>query len=233
MTSGARSPLRRLWRKFLHYRFRHRRRADEDKTTPVVERVLGLSLVVPPGVFNPRLLRTGAFLAESLSPELVPPGSTVLDLGTGSGIAALVAARWAGTVVAVDLNPDAVRAARANAILNEVEAIVQVREGDLFDPVGEERFDVVVFNPPYYRGKPIDRRDLAWRSPDVDVRFAEELGRHLAPGGRALVCLSTDSDIELQLVDRLAHAGFSVDVASERDLVNEVLRLYRVAPRPR
>jgi release factor glutamine methyltransferase len=195
----------------------------------VMERLCGLSIAVPPGVFNPLLLRTGRFLAEGVTSALVPPGSRVLDLGTGSGIAGLSVARWAREVIAVDVNPDAVRAARANAALNGLDSRVEVREGDLFAPVEGERFDVVLFNPPYFRGEPRDRRDLAWRSPDIDRRFAEALERHLAPSGCALLCLSTDSDLDF--IDHLAHAGFSIEVASERDLVNEVLRLYRVSRR--
>lgn len=223
---------RRLWRTFLHYRFRRLRRAEETgNTSTAMEQVCGLCIVVPPGVFNPRLLRTGAFLAESLTPALVPPGSRVLDLGTGSGIAGLVAARWAMEVIAVDVNPDAVRAARANAVLNGLEGRIAVGEGDLFAPVEGERFDIVLFNPPYFRGEPRDRRDLAWRSPDLDARFTEALERHLAPSGCALLCLSTDSDLDF--LERLPHAGFSLEVVSERDLLNEVLRLYRVSPRLR
>ena len=194
-----------------------------------MEQICGLSIVVPAGVFNPSLLRTGRFLAESATPVLVPPGSRVLDLGTGSGVAGLAVARWAREVVAIDVNPDAVRAARANAALNGLECRFEAREGDLFGPVEGERFDVVLFNPPYFRGEPRDRRDLAWRSPDIDRRFAEALERHLAPSGWALLCLSTDSDLDF--LDRLAHAGLSIEVASERDLVNEVLRLYRVSRR--
>ena len=57
--------------------------------------------------------------------------------------------------------------------------------------------------------------------PNMDQRFAPELGNHLEPEGHALLCVSTDGDA----------AGFDVEVAAERDLVNEGLRLYRVRPR--
>jgi methylase of polypeptide subunit release factors len=101
----------------------------------VIETVAGTPLVVLPGVFNPKLFQTGEFLAETLSERWVPPGSTVLDMGTGSGVGAVFAARWARRVVAVDISPTAVRCARINVLLHGLEDRVEVRAGDLFEPL--------------------------------------------------------------------------------------------------
>jgi SAM-dependent methyltransferase len=76
------------------------------------------------------------------------PVDSALDVGTGCGVQALLAARHARRVVAVDLNPRALGFARMNAALNRVDH-VEFREGDLFEPVEGERFDLVVANPPY------------------------------------------------------------------------------------
>jgi SAM-dependent methyltransferase len=76
-----------------------------------------------------------------------PQVGSVLDLGVGSGIQALLAARHARRVVATDLNPRAVEIAAFNAALNGVE--VDCVEGDLFEPVRGRRFDLVVSNPPF------------------------------------------------------------------------------------
>jgi SAM-dependent methyltransferase len=76
------------------------------------------------------------------------PVASALDVGTGCGVQALLAARHARRVVAVDLNPRALGFARINAALNGVDQ-VEFREGDLFEPVEGERFDLVVANPPY------------------------------------------------------------------------------------
>jgi Methyltransferase small domain len=75
------------------------------------------------------------------------PVDSVLDLGTGCGVQALLAAGHAGRVVASDLNPRAVEIAAFNAALNDVE--VECLEGDLFEPVRGQRFDLVVSNPPF------------------------------------------------------------------------------------
>ena len=146
----------------------------------MLEHVDGLPIVVLPDVFNPKLLRSGEFLVQQLAAGL-PAGSRVLDLGSGSGAAGVVAARarlrtWSPSTS----TPRAVRCTRINALLNDVEPSTSAH-GDLFAPVQGERFDVVLFNPPYYRGAPRDALDHAWRSPDVIERFAAELADHLTP----------------------------------------------------
>ncbi|HLZ08833.1 MAG TPA: class I SAM-dependent methyltransferase, partial [Chloroflexota bacterium] len=152
----------------LQFRFLLRHRLDRV----VTESVAGRRLFIHPSVFNPVTFRSGRFLGESLSAALVPPGSALLDLGTGSGVGAVVASEWARLVVAVDINPEAVRCARTNAAHLGLSGRIDVREGDLFQPVEGEKFDVILFNPPYYRGEPRDAFDRAWRSHDVVERFA-------------------------------------------------------------
>ncbi len=71
-----------------------------------------------------------------------------LDLGTGNGIQALLAARHSDLVVATDVNPRALRFAEFNAALNGVTNI-EFREGSLYEPVRGEAFDLIVSNPPY------------------------------------------------------------------------------------
>ncbi len=201
-------------------RHRHRRL--------VVEYVDGLPLVILPNVFNPKLLRSGEFLVHQLGrPDLLRPTSRVLDLGTGSGAGAVAAARAGCSVVAVDINPEAVRCARINALLNQVECRVEARHGDLFGPVAGERFDVVLFNPPYYRGLPRDHFDHAWRSPDVIERFAADLGAHLTPAGHALLVLSSDGEADAFL-GALDAQGYGCMAVAQRDFLNEQMSVYRV-----
>jgi release factor glutamine methyltransferase len=209
------------WQLRLWFALSQRRRLDRI----VVETVAGRPIVVLPTVFNPRLFRSGAFLAEMLDPSLVPAGSSVLDLGTGSGVLAIVAAASAHRVVAVDLNPEAVRCARINLLLHHCEDRVDARHGDLFQPIAGERFDVILFNPPYYRGAPSSAFDLAWRSPDVVERFAHDVVNHLEVGGRALVVLSTDGETSSFLAS-FARSGLSVTIVAQRRYPNETFTVY-------
>jgi HemK-related putative methylase len=218
---------RRAWRSLLRLKLALLDRRKYERT--VLEDVDGLQLVVLPDVFNPKLLRSGAFLVSQLSrTELLKPGNTVLDLGSGSGACGLAAARRGCRVVAVDINPSAVRCTRINAMLNQLE--VDVRQGDLFAPVADERFDLVLFNPPYYRGTPRDGLDHAWRSADVPERFAAELASHLTPDGHALVVLSSDTNPEMFLTC-LAENGLRHSVVARRDFINEVMTVHQVHAR--
>jgi release factor glutamine methyltransferase len=220
---------RSIWKRVADLRFRLVDARRYKKTQ--LETIAGEPILVPAGVFNPKIFWSGEFLADTLlaQPELVPAGGAVLDMGTGSGVGAVFAARRAGLVVAVDVNPAAVRAARINALLHRIEDRVEVREGDLFAAVGGERFDVVVFNPPFFRGRPKDALERAFFSTDVVPRFAEGLREHLTPGGVCLLLLASTAD-EPALLAIFESRAFSVQVAARRDLRSEVLTLYRLTP---
>lgn len=224
LLAAAPGPAARLWRLCLLLRFDLFQRHRHDRL--VIEAVAGAPIVVLPQVFNPALFRTGEFLASLLDRSLVRDGTSVLDMGTGSGAVAVAAARLGARVLAVDINPHAVRCARINALLNGIEDRLEARRGDLFAAVGERRFDLVLFNPPYFRGVPRNELDRAWRATDTVERFAAGLPSHLAPGGCALVLLSTDGDAPAFL-RAFEAAGLDVEVFARRHLINEVLTVYR------
>ncbi len=224
--SWGRAALVRLVRAWLTLRYQLLSRRYDRL---VLEQIDGVPLLVLPQVFNPVLLRTGAFLARALGRQPLAAGQDVLDLGTGSGVGAVFAARRGARAVAVDINPAAVRCARINALLNQLDERIDVREGDLFAPVAGRRFDMVLFNPPFYRGAPADGLDHAWRGLDVFERFVAGLADALKPGGRALLILSSDGDGG-QLLSELRAAGFTIAVAERKDLINEVLTAYLVTP---
>jgi release factor glutamine methyltransferase len=129
----------------------------------------------------------------------------------------------------VDINAAAVRCADINARLNHVDHRIEVRHGDLFIPVTGERFDLILFNPPFLRGPPRDDRDRAWRSPDVAERFAAGLHDHLKPGGSALLVLSTFGDAWVFL-EELRKRGFAISVLAERRFLNERLAIFGLKP---
>jgi HemK-related putative methylase len=211
--------------KILHWHFRMFRSRGEAQ--PVLEQICGMPLLVLPGVLNPKLMRTGEFFASQLSPVVIPGDAEVLDMGTGSGVCAIAAARHARRVVAVDIDQTAVRCARLNVLLNQVDGKVEVLSGDLFAPVSGRRFDVILFNPPFIRGAPRHNADRAWRSVDVPERFAAGLEDHLHPGGHALVLLSTYGDAAAFIGEFRRH-HFNVAVAAERGFVNEKLAILRL-----
>ncbi len=115
------------------------------------------------------------------------PVERALDLGTGCGVQSLHLARHAGHVTATDLNPRAVELARLTTALNELD--VDLRLGSLYEPVPDERFDLIATNPPYVMSPPrsdADRlayREGSWTSDGLVERVVREGVQHLADGG--------------------------------------------------
>ena len=111
-------------------------------------------LVIASDTHQPGALREDSVLGPTSSARTLASMTvrdrvgSALDLGTGCGVQALLAARHAKSVVAVDLNPRALWLTRVNCELNGISNI-ECRQGDLFDPVRGEVFDLVVTNPPF------------------------------------------------------------------------------------
>jgi Methyltransferase small domain len=119
------------------------------------------------------------------------PAARALDLGTGCGIQALLAAKHSERVVATDVNPRALAFAAFNARLNGVEN-VELRLGGGFDPVAGEYFDLIVSNPPYVISPDSDYayRDSGLAGDELCRRLVADAPRHLADGGFAHLLVS-------------------------------------------
>ncbi|MGD1090883.1 MAG: methyltransferase [Bryobacteraceae bacterium] len=114
------------------------------------------------------------------------PVNSALDLCTGSGVHALLASAHAQQVLAVDINPRAVRCTRLNAQALGL-ANLEAMEGDLFDPVRGERFELITANPPFVPS-PVNTllfRDGGSSGEDIQRRIVAGLPDHLAPRGMA------------------------------------------------
>lgn len=116
------------------------------------------------------------------------PVRAALDLCTGAGVHAILAAGSVERAVGVDINRRAVNFARLNAMLNDAWNAVFL-EGDLFSPVGGERFDLVLANPPFV---PSPVYELAYRDggpsgADVLRRIVSSLPDFLSSDGVAHV----------------------------------------------
>ncbi|MDN5744541.1 MAG: class I SAM-dependent methyltransferase [Nocardioidaceae bacterium] len=112
---------------------------------------------------------------------------TALDLGTGCGVQALHLATHSDRVVATDVNPRALAIARFNAYLNDVDDIVEVREGSFFAPVGGQRFDLIATNPPFVispaTGERLVYRDSGLPGDQVVEHIVRTAPDHLTEGG--------------------------------------------------
>lgn len=178
-------------------------------------------LLRPPGVYAPQ--GDTFLLAEALRGAAVPAGARILEVCTGTGVLAIEAARTgAAGVTAIDISGRAVFAARVNAWLRRLP--VRVMRGDLFEPVANETFDVILANPPYVPGRdgrpPRHGGARAWDAGAhgrlVLDRICADAPQLLAPGGVLLMVHSA-----------LCGAGTTVNALRVRGLKASVIARRR------
>jgi release factor glutamine methyltransferase len=191
-------------------------------------RCRGLALNVPVGVFHPGLFFSSAVLAAEIERRR-PRGRSVLDVGCGSGVLALTAARCGAVVTAVDINPAAVAAATANATANGL--AVTVVQSDLFAAVDGRQFDMVVVNPPYFAKDPVDDAERAWfAGSDLGYfeRFFAGLADHLAAEAVTLMVLGEGCDIATISAAAKRH-GFSIDETRRKRVWLGIQVVYEIS----
>jgi release factor glutamine methyltransferase len=154
----------------------------------------GRKIVVDQNVFAP-VPYDFNLLAKAVLRE-VKDTDCVLDVGTGSGIQAILAASKAKRVLAVDVNPEAVRCATRNIEINGLTDRIEVTQSDLYEKING-RFSLIMFDPPFRWTAP---RDL-WERSTADEgyatlqRFLSESRTHLTKNGRIILGFGTSGDI--------------------------------------
>ncbi|MFJ3863457.1 HemK2/MTQ2 family protein methyltransferase [Streptomyces nigra] len=175
---------------------------------------------VLPGVYRPQF--DTRLLTRALHREGVTAGTDVLDLGTGSGMLAVEAARLGGRVTAVDISRRALAAAWWNARQNG--QTLRLRRGDLMTAVPGRQFDLVVSNPPYVPAPGEHPPRGAARAWDAGAdgrllidRICDHAPALLRPSGRLLMVHSHLCGVEATLA-RLTAAGLRAQVVERAQL---------------
>ena len=181
-------------------------------------RYLGLELLIPEHVFPPTPMSD--LLGRSVLDE-VRDDDRVLDMGTGSGVNAILAASRSHDVVGVDINPHAVAAAIRNAERNHVADRTTFFASDVFERV-DGTFDLIVFDPPFRWFRPRDLLEMSFSDENYRTltRFMSEVRDRLNPGGRLLLFFGTSGDMNYlrHLIDR---SGLAAGSIASRDLIKD------------
>jgi len=170
---------------------------------------LSCSLIAPPNVFPPNSQETIELFQTGLEyvKTRLPTEPDALDMGCGSGCLTLLAlevlADKSLRIVATDYLPEAVAATKINIqrfssreeALPAEHDIEVTKSGDLFEPIGDQRFDLIIFNAPWVVSPARNRAEMAFHDENQQTtkRFLMQTGRHLKKDGFVLLGYSDNS----------------------------------------
>ena len=119
----------------------------------------GIKLEIPTQVFHPGFFTSTQILLQYIS-RLLLQSKSLLELGAGSGLIAIQAAKQGAVVTATDINPIAIKYLHCNSLQNNVS--LEIIRSDLFTDIPRQPFDIIAINPPYYKKQPVTIQDYAW-----------------------------------------------------------------------
>ena len=190
----------------------------EAEAEPYRVTVSGKEFVVFPNVFSPKYFNDTELFTDNFP---VRDGEEMLEIGPGTGAISILAVyKGAGKVLAIDINPDAVKNTQANIELHSMQGKVEVRPGNLYEPLKpNEEFDTIFWNTPFGFVEDENVPDLekavydpAYKSTE---KFIEEAKQHLKKGGRVLIGFSTTLGRLDLLQNFCAEAGLSLKLLYE------------------
>ena len=186
-----------------------------------------IRLQVPPEVFHPGFFTSSGFLLRYLL-QLDLKDHSLLDLGAGSGLIGIAAAKQHAIVTATDINPVAVQCISFNGQRNRV--ALRIYESDLFDALPASSFDVIAINPPYYRKDPSTMKDHAWycgANGEYFRKLFHQLPAYIHEGTQVLMTLCDGAD--RNMISRIAHeAGFVMQCIREKQHFMQKNFLYSI-----
>src|SRR6187401_1733207 len=155
-----------------------------------------LTIHVFPGVFHPGFFHSTKFILSYLADKDLA-GKSFLELGCGSGLVSIVAAKAGANVISSDLSLRALENTKRNANLNNV--FLKIVYSDLFDSIDKTQFDWIVINPPYYARKPESEQDLAWYCGENFEYFQKlfaSLNDYTHPASQVIMVLTKGADVK-------------------------------------
>ncbi|MGC4100710.1 methyltransferase [Ferruginibacter sp.] len=192
-----------------------------------IYRYKGIRLVIPPEVFHPGFFFSTQILLQYIN-TLQLKEKKFLELGCGSGLIAVSAAKQQAKVTATDINSIAVEALKKNSWQNKV--VLQVIESDLFTAIPPQQFDIIAINPPYYKKQPHTAKDHAWYCGEKGEYFAalfNSLAAYMHKDSQVLMILFDGADMEMingfaQKNNFLLHCVYSKKNMLEKNFIYQI-----------
>ena len=190
----------------------------------------GIHLEIPPEVFHPGFFFSTKYLLAYIRRRKLHD-KTFLELGAGSGLIAMYAARQHSKVTATDINPVAIEYLNKNAASNKVN--LEIISSDLFEHIPAQKFDWIVINPPYYKKDPVTHGDHAWfcgRNGEYFRKLFRALGNHIHPASEVIMVLCDGCDIEM-ILQMAAEYSFVLQCEQSKDTIVEKNYIFSIIPK--
>jgi release factor glutamine methyltransferase len=186
-----------------------------------------IHLEIPPQVFHPGFFFSTQLLLQYIN-RLPLEGKSLLELGAGSGLIAIQAAKKGALVTATDINPIAIQYLHINSVQNNVSP--EIIRSNLFADIPKRPFDIIAINPPYYKKQPVTLRDYAWYCGENGEYFSglfSQLAGYIHKNSEVLMVLCDGCDIKM--IETLAAGnGFTLRLMLTKQNILEKNFIYKI-----
>jgi len=153
----------------------------------------------------------------------------MLELGCGTGLISIIAAKSGADVTAIDLSIKAIENVKLNTLTQGVK--IRIIHSDLFDSIERKTFDWIVINPPYYAGTPYREEELAWYAGenfDYFRKLFKSLGNYSDETTEIIMVLTKGSEVtKISTIGK--ENGFDFELVKEKKVFfDEKDFLYRI-----
>lgn len=186
-----------------------------------------ITVTVFPGVFHPGFFFSTKILLKYIE-KIELTKKYVLELGAGTGLISMFAAKRGGFVTASDISLTAVYNIEKNVKITD--ANVEVVHSDLFDDIPHRRYDYIIVNPPYYKKTPSSEKEFAWFGGDDFQYFRKlfsQLGNNVYANTNVLMVLSDETDLDM-IKSIAAEYKFSMNEVFHKKIWGENHFVYNI-----
>lgn len=184
----------------------------------------GICVKVHPDVFPPHLTLSTRLLLDFIKPMNLQ-GKQFLELGCGSGIISLYAAKKGAAVTASDINPTALEYLKMNSEKNN--HTLKIVHSDLFKNLNSQ-YDFIIINPPYYPKKPKNIKEQAWFCGE-NFEYFEELFQQLKDVQSPEMFMILSKDCDLEKINQIAVKNdVSLECIFSKKKIGEINYVYKI-----
>ena len=195
-----------------------------------IYRYKDIRLEIAPQVFHPGFFFSTGLLLQYI--EKIPlQEKKFLELGCGSGLISIIAAKNKAKVTATDINPVAIEFLKENSNRNKVN--MELIRSDLFKNILKQQFDIIAINPPYYKKNPVTAKDHAWFCGEKGEYFSclfNELADYIHLDTEILMVLSDDCDMKM-ITGFAEQYGFVLNCVYSKKNILEKNSVFKIVKR--